>query len=77
MTAALVIILVYGTNVAGGWDTVVANAKEIPRLPELHREHQHICFRSGKYTPFMIASTLAWGLGYFGMPPYPYPLHGR
>ena len=68
MTAALVIILVYGTNVAGGWDTVVANAKEIPGYLSFTASTNIFASEAGKYTPFMIASTLAWGLGYFGMP---------
>ena len=68
MTIALVTILVYGTNVAGGWDTVVANAKEIPGYLSFTASTNIFASEAGKYTPFMIASTLAWGLGYFGMP---------
>ena len=68
MTAALVIILVFGINTAGGWDTVVANAKEIPGYLSFTASTNIFASEAGKYTPFMIASTLAWGLGYFGMP---------
>jgi len=68
MTFALVVILVFGINKAGGWDTVVANAKEIPGYLSLTASTNIFQTEAGSFTPFMIASTLAWGLGYFGMP---------
>ena len=70
MTIALVIILFFGANAAGGWDVVFANAKEIPGYLSLTATTNINAAASdvGSYTPLMIVSTLAWGLGYFGMP---------
>ena len=70
MTIALIIILFFGINTAGGWDAVVANAKEIPGYLSFTATTNINATASdvGSYTPLMIASTLAWGLGYFGMP---------
>ena len=68
MTFALIVVLFFGINVSGGWDAVVANAKEIPGYLSLTASTSIQATEAGRYTPFMIASTLAWGLGYFGMP---------
>lgn len=68
MTFALIVIMFFGINAAGGWDTVVANAKEIPGYLSLTASTDIFAASAGKYTFIMIVSTLAWGLGYFGMP---------
>ena len=68
MSIALVIILFFGINTVGGWDVVVANAKEIPGYLSFTASTNIFASEAGSYTPLMIASTLAWGLGYFGMP---------
>ena len=68
MTAALIIVLVFGINSVGGWSNVVANAKEIPGYLSLFASTSIKSTTPGQYTPLMIVSTLAWGLGYFGMP---------
>ena len=68
MTAALIIVLVLGINTAGGWDTVVANAKAIPGYLSFTASTDIYSSSAGSYSAFKIASTLAWGLGYFGMP---------
>ena len=68
MTFALIVVLIFGINVSGGWDTVVANAKEIPGYLSFTSSTNILTSEVGSYSPFMIASTLAWGLGYFGMP---------
>ena len=67
MTFALIVVLFFGINVSGGWDAVVANAKEIPGYLSFTASTSIQATEAGRYTPFMIASTLAWGLG-FGMP---------
>lgn len=67
MSIALVVVLAFGIHVAGGWDAVTENAKSIP---------EYLSFTSttdgaGNIVSFggmSIVSTLAWGLGYFGMP---------
>ena len=68
MTAALVIILIFGINTAGGWDAVVANAKDIPVYLSFTASTDIYASSAGSYSALKIASTLAWGLGYFGMP---------
>lgn len=68
MTFALIVVMFYGTSVAGGWGAVVANAKAIPGYLSLTASTSIQAASAGSYTPLMIVSTLAWGLGYFGMP---------
>ena len=68
MSIALVIILFFGIHTVGGWDVVVANAKEIPGYLSFTASTNIFASEVGSYTPLMIVSTLAWGLGYFGMP---------
>ena len=68
MTVALIIVLIFGINTAGGWDAVIANAKEIPGYLSFSASTNILTNTPGSYSPLMIASTLAWGLGYFGMP---------
>lgn len=67
MSIALVIVLAFGIHVAGGWDAVVANANSIPNYLSFTATTNP----AGELVPFSgmsIVSTLAWGLGYFGMP---------
>lgn len=69
MTVALVIVLVFGISNAGGIDAVIQNAKSISgylSLTETLKASDTSQIVS--YSPLTIASTLAWGLGYFGMP---------
>ncbi len=68
MTIALIIVLIFGINVAGGWSAVVENAKAIPGYLSFSSSTDIISAQPKSYTPLMIVSTLAWALGYFGMP---------
>ena len=68
MTVSLIIVLFFGIKVAGGWGNVVANAQAIPGYLSLTASTDITKSAASSYTPLMIASTLAWGLGYFGMP---------
>ena len=68
MTAALIIVLFYGANAAGGWGAVMANARSVPGYLSLGASTDILSQSAGAYTPLMVVSTLAWGLGYFGMP---------
>lgn len=68
MTVALVIVVVFGINVAGGIDAVIANAKDLDGYLTLFASHDPTTGASTAYNPLTIASALAWGLGYFGMP---------
>lgn len=68
MTVALVIVVVFGINIAGGMDVVLNNAKALDGYLTLFATHDPVTGTSTAYSGLTIASTLAWGLGYFGMP---------
>ncbi|HCW22566.1 MAG TPA: sodium:proline symporter [Lachnospiraceae bacterium] len=68
MTAALVIVFVFGTAQAGGVDAVIENAKSLPGYLSMTHSYDPTTGKSVAYSALTIASTLAWGLGYFGMP---------
>lgn len=68
MTGALVVVVVFGVNVAGGMDVVMDNAKSLSGYLSLTAIHDPVSRTASPYSALTIASTLAWGLGYFGMP---------
>ncbi len=68
MTIALVIVLAFGVQQAGGVDAVVTNANSLNGYFNMFQTHDIATNTSSPYTLFTICSTLAWGLGYFGMP---------
>lgn len=68
MTIALIVIVIFGVNVAGGFGAVIDNAKELPGYLSLTMSHNITDNTSSAYSLLTIVSTLAWGLGYFGMP---------
>jgi sodium/proline symporter len=68
MTIALIVVVFFGIRVAGGWDVVVANAKAIPGYLSMTHTGNVVTKEMGDYSLLTICSTLAWGLGYFGMP---------
>jgi sodium/proline symporter len=54
--------------VAGGLDSVIANAKALPGYLDMFSSYDIVTGESHSYNVITIISTLAWGLGYFGMP---------
>lgn len=68
MTFALIAIVLFGINVAGGWGAVVDNAKELPGYLSMNHTYNAADNTASDYGFLTIVSTLAWGLGYFGMP---------
>ncbi len=71
MTTALVIIVFFGISNAGGLGAVVDNAKSIPdylHLTVTRSLNTDGTFSQTGYGFLPVVSTLAWGLGYFGMP---------
>ncbi len=68
MSIALVVIVVFGVQQAGGWSEVAANARELPGYLNVTQGYNAAEGVAGSYGALPIASTLAWGLGYFGMP---------
>ena len=82
MVTALIIVVIVGTITAGGLGQVISNAKEIPGFFEFFAQAnptpaegdvqavvKGVSFGTpGGYGFITVLSTLAWGLGYFGMP---------
>lgn len=68
MTVALIAILLFGTQRAGGVDAVLANAQAIPGYLSLTMTHDVVSNTARPYGTLNAFSMLAWGLGYFGMP---------
>ena len=66
MSFALILILFFAISSAGGLDTVITNSKALDGY--LSMTHMHVDGASVPYKFLSIASALAWGLGYFGMP---------
>lgn len=68
MTAALIIVLVFGTMKAGGPAAVYDNARGLAGYFSMLKTHDPVTGKASAYGFIRIVSTLAWGLGYFGMP---------
>ncbi len=69
MTFALIIVLGFGISNAGGIGAVIDNAKSLEGYFSLTTFNSWMTDGAvGSYNGLTIASTLAWGLGYFGMP---------
>ena len=68
MSIALVVIVCFGISQAGGWDAVAANATSLDGYLNLFQGHDMATGTASTYSGLSVASTLAWGLGYFGMP---------
>lgn len=68
MTIALIILVLFGVHTAGGFDAVAENAKSMKGYFSLMSSHDPTTGKSAGYGIVSIASTIAWGLGYFGMP---------
>ncbi|MEG2176665.1 MAG: sodium/proline symporter [Oscillibacter sp.] len=68
MSIALLIMMVFGVSVAGGLDVVMANAQALPGYLSMLFSHDVANNSANPYGVLTVISTLAWGLGYFGMP---------
>ena len=68
MSVALLIVVGFGAVTVGGFDTVIANAGELPGYLSMVQTHVADTMSAKPCTALTICSTLAWGLGYFGMP---------
>lgn len=68
MTFALIFVVIYATYHAGGFGAVVENAQSLAGYLEIFKTHDAVNNAAKPYSFFTIISTLAWGLGYFGMP---------
>lgn len=68
MSIALVIVFIFGINVAGGMSAVVENAQSLPGYLTMHTTYDPVSGTEQPYPIISIISMIAWGLGYFGMP---------
>lgn len=68
MSIALVTVVGYGVTSAGGFDAVMNNARSMTDYLSLKALHDPATGGSTPYGFIVIVSTLAWGLGYFGVP---------
>ena len=68
MTIALVVIVFFGISQAGGLGAVAENARQLPGYLSLTQGYDAASGTAGSFGFLPIVSTLAWGLGYFGMP---------
>ena len=68
MTVALAIVVVYGVGQAGGMSAVMGNARALPGYLNMVQGYDAARGQAGSFGAFSVVTTLAWGLGYFGMP---------
>lgn len=68
MTVALIVVLLFGISQAGGMDKVMENARALPGYLSLTASYDQATGTAHSVSLLTIVSTLAWGLGYFGMP---------
>jgi len=68
MTFALAVIVCYGVSSVGGMGAVIDNAKSLQGYFNLNYMHDAGTGNAVGYGFITKISTLAWGLGYFGMP---------
>ncbi len=68
MTIALLVVVFFGVHAAGGISNVVSNAQALPGYLSLNSTYDAAANAAAPYGWWTKLSTLAWGLGYFGMP---------
>ncbi|MBP7763600.1 MAG: sodium/proline symporter [Syntrophaceae bacterium] len=68
MSIALLAILIFALDWAGGPGAVIDRAGALPGYLSLTRSYDAVSRTAAAYGFVSIISTLAWGLGYFGMP---------
>ena len=68
MTVALIVVIFFGLEQAGGFGTVIDNARSLPGYLNLTQGYDAASGQAASFGFLSIVSTMAWGLGYFGMP---------
>ncbi|MBR2528470.1 MAG: sodium/proline symporter [Blautia sp.] len=68
MTIALIVIVIFGIRTAGGFGAVIDNARALPGYLNLTQGYDAATQSASSFGLLAIVSTMAWGLGYFGMP---------
>lgn len=68
MTIALFVVVGFSEGLVNGFENVFANVGELEGFLNLFEGHNVATATKGSYGVLPVVSTLAWGLGYFGMP---------
>lgn len=68
MTIALIVVVCFGLSTVNGYNAVIDTANDLPGYLSLNHTYSAATGSANKYSFITICSTLAWGLGYFGMP---------
>ena len=68
LISAIVIVFGFGISKVGSFSAVMDNAKSMAGYFSLTHTHDVATGTASPYSLLQIFSTLAWGLGYFGMP---------
>ena len=68
MTIALFVVIGFGEGIAGGFDKVFSNVTSLNGYLDLFKGFDVVANKTLSYKALPVISTLAWGLGYFGMP---------
>lgn len=68
MTIALFVVMGFGEGIVHGFGNVFENVKGLDGFLDLFKGFDVASGKTGSYGALPVASTLAWGLGYFGMP---------
>ena len=68
MTFALVVVVFFAIGQAGGWNNLMNYLNSLPGFLPLTEGYNPSTGGASTYGFFTIISTMAWGLGYFGMP---------
>ena len=68
MTIALAAVLIFGIFSAGGMGAIMDNASQVAGYLKVTEMGNILTGETSSYGLLTIISTMAWGLGYFGMP---------
>lgn len=68
MTIALFVVVGFGEGLVKGFGNVFSNVSSLEGFTNLFKGHDVSNGVATSYGALPVASTLAWGLGYFGMP---------
>ena len=68
MTIALFVVIGFSEGAAKGFGNVFANVQSLSGYLNVFKGFDVASGTTGSYGALPVASTLAWGLGYFGMP---------
>lgn len=68
MTVALFVVIGFGEGISGGFDSVFKNVTSLNGYMDLFKGFDVVANKTLSYGTLPVISTLAWGLGYFGMP---------